>query len=192
MAKILANRLKPILSNHISLEQFAFLENRQIHDAIGIAQEGLHSMHTKRIKGMVLNIDLAKAFDQVSWLYIRMLLTHLGFPLQTINWIMCSITIVSYSILINGTATNFFHAEWGLRQGCPLSPILFLLVMEGLSRCIIDETSRGRLKGICLTTNCVLTHLLFVDDIILFPNGTLSDTSVVRAIMLLFCKTMGM
>ena len=114
MAKILANRLKPILSNFISPKQFAFLENRQIHDAIGISQEGLHSMHTKKIKGMILKIDLAKAFDQASWLYIRMLLTHLGFSLQVINWIMCCITSVSYSIIINGAATNFFHAEWGL------------------------------------------------------------------------------
>ena len=77
-----------------------------------------------------------------------MLLTHLGFPNPMINWITCCINSVSYSVLINGVATEFFHSERGLRQGCPLSPFLFLLVMEGLSRWLIDERYRGRLRGI--------------------------------------------
>ena len=125
MAKSLPNQLKPILSNFISPEQFTFLKNRQIHDAIAIAQEGLHNMHTKKIKGMILKIDMAKAFDQASWIYIHMFLIHMGFPIQVINWIMCCITYVSFSIIINGAATNFFHAERGLRQGCSLSPFSF-------------------------------------------------------------------
>ena len=66
MAKIISNRLTLILYNHISPEQFYFLENRQIHEAIGVAQEGLHSVHTKKIKGMILKIDPEKAFDQTS------------------------------------------------------------------------------------------------------------------------------
>ena len=148
-------------------------------------------MHTKKFKGVILKIDLAKAFDQASWLYIRVLLTHLGFPVQVINWIMCCITSVSFSILINGAATKFFHAKRGLRQGCPLSPLLFLLIMEGLSKCIIDERDRGRLKGIHISANVVLTNLIFVDDIILFLNGKPGDSTVVRYI-LLFCSASSM
>ena len=63
MAKIISNRIKPILSNFISPEQFSFLENRQIHEAIGFSQEGIHSMYIKNIKGMILKIDLEKAFE---------------------------------------------------------------------------------------------------------------------------------
>lgn len=133
ISKIIANRLNPILSKHISPKQFSFLEHRHIHEAIGTTQEALHSIKTKKFKGMVLKIDLATEFDQTSWLYIRMLLTHLGFPLPFIQWIMCCITNVSYSVLINGSKSSFFHAKRGLRQGCPLSPLLFLLIMEGLS-----------------------------------------------------------
>ena len=92
---------------------------------------------------------------------------------------MCRITSVSYSILMIGDATNFFHAERDLRQVCPLPPRLFLLIMEGLSRCIIDERDRGRLKGIRIAEDCILTHLLFVDDIFLFLNGSLGDSTVV-------------
>lgn len=85
ISKIIANRLKPILSDHISQEQFAFLHHRHIEEAIGSAQEVLHSVKLKKLKGMTLKIDLSKAFDKVSWLYIRMILTHLGFPLGFSN-----------------------------------------------------------------------------------------------------------
>lgn len=79
IAKILANRLRPILSCHISSEQFSFLQNRQIHEAIGRAQEALHSLKTKKLKRAILKIDLAKAFNRVSWLYIKKILARLGF-----------------------------------------------------------------------------------------------------------------
>jgi len=80
IANIIANHLKPILSRHISSEKFAFLQHRQIHEAIATARELLHTMQTKKKKGMILKVDLSKAFDRENWLYIRLLLTHLGFP----------------------------------------------------------------------------------------------------------------
>ena len=108
-------RIKGFLSQHISKEQFGFLEGRQIHEVVGVAQEGLHSMKTKKIKGVVLKIDLSKAYDKVSWFFIRMLLTHLGFCISFIRWVMSYITTVSFSVLINDAASPFFHLERGLR-----------------------------------------------------------------------------
>lgn len=84
ISKIIVKRLKYILSEHISKEQFGFLEGRQIHEVIGVAREGLHSIKTKHLRGDVLKIDLSKAFDRVNWLYIRLLLTHLGFHIDFI------------------------------------------------------------------------------------------------------------
>eukprot|EP00253_Pinus_taeda_P009121 PITA_09121 len=63
IAKLITNRLKPILSKHISPEKFAFIDHHHIHEAVGIAQEAIHSIKTRKLKGMVLKIDLAKAFD---------------------------------------------------------------------------------------------------------------------------------
>ena len=82
-----------------------------------MAQEGLHSIKTKHLQGAVIKIDLSKAYDKVNWLYIRLLLTHLGFHIDFIRWIMGCISLVSFAILINGAASPFFHAERGLRQG---------------------------------------------------------------------------
>eukprot|EP00253_Pinus_taeda_P035296 PITA_35296 len=192
ISKIIANRIKPILSRHISPQQFAFLENRQIHEAIGSAQEAIHSIWTKHLKCILLKIDLSKAFDRVSWLYIKMILIHIGFPLALINWIMACITSPTFSILINGSASHFFHSEKGLRQGCPLSPLLFLLVIEALSRLIISTKREGTIRGLKITDVCFLTHLLFVDDVLILLDGSVQDTTSFTHILELFSKATGM
>jgi hypothetical protein len=117
ISKVISRRLKDILSRNISSEQFGFLVGRQIHEAIGVAQEGLHSMKTKKLKGVVVKIDLSKAYDRVNWLYIRMLMIHLGFGVEFTNWVMGCLSTVSFSILLNGSTTSFFHAERGLDRG---------------------------------------------------------------------------
>jgi hypothetical protein len=139
VSKIIARRVKIILSNKISSEQFGFLEGRRIHETVGVAQETLHNIKSRKLKGALLKIDLSKAYDRASWLYIHRLPTHLGFAAFFVRWIMCCITTVSFSVLINGSASPFFHLERGLRQGFPLSPLLFLLVVEGINREISEE-----------------------------------------------------
>jgi len=175
IAKVIALRIKPILSRHISPEQFGFLNGRQIHEAIGVAQEVLHSVKQKNKKGAVIKIDLSKAYDRINWIYIHLLLTHLGFKVDFISWIMGCITNVSYAILINGATTPFFKGQRGLRQGCPLSPLLFLLVAEGLSQLIQKAKREGKVKGIEAAVNMNISHLLFVDDILVFTNGASNE-----------------
>eukprot|EP00253_Pinus_taeda_P002123 PITA_02123 len=192
ISKIIANRIRPILSKHILSEQFAFLEDHQIHEAIDTTQEAIHSIRSHRLKGIILKIDLVKAFDRVNWLYIKMLLIHLGFPLLFTNWIMAIIYTPSYSLLINGFASPFFHVERGLRQGCPLSPLLFLLVMECLSRLIYHEKQNGRLIGINITDQCYLTHLLFMDDVLIFLDGSIRGTNSLDKILAIFYRSTGM
>jgi hypothetical protein len=92
VAKVISGRIKSILSNKVSKEQFGFLEGRQNQEAIGVAQEGIHSIETQKSKGAVLKINLSKAYDKVSWLYIKLLLTHLGFEVPFINWVMNCVT----------------------------------------------------------------------------------------------------
>ena len=113
------------------------MDGRQIHEAIGVAQETIHSVKQMNMKGAVIKIDLSKAYDRISGTYLRMLLTHLGFKTDFNSWIMGCITSVNFAVLINGAASPFFKGKRGLRQGCPLSPLLFLLVAEGLSQLIL-------------------------------------------------------
>lgn len=188
IVKIFANRIKPILSQHISQEQFSFLISRMIYEAIGISQEDLHSLKINKLKGMVFKIDPSKVFDRTCWLYLRLLLTHLGFPHEFILWIICCLSSVSYNFLINGSTSNFLHAKRALRQGCPLSPLLFLLFMEGLSRLITEEKLHGILKGIKIVDNVIFSHSLFVDDVIIFLNGPVNDSTYFNVILNIFYK----
>lgn len=148
----------------------------------------MHTMQLKNHKGMILKVDLSKAFDRTNWLYIRLSLTHLGFPYGYIKWIMIFITYVSYSVLLNDKDTSFFTLERGLRQGCPLSPLLFLLIMEGLSRIIASARDRNHFTGIKIAEIFYLTHLLFVDDILIFLNGSMGTPLLFRIYSYTFNK----
>eukprot|EP00253_Pinus_taeda_P007121 PITA_07121 len=141
---------------------------------------------------MILKINLSKAFDRVNWLYIRILLTHLGFPYPFIKWIMCCITNILYSVLINGSASPSFHAERGLRQSCPLSHLLFLLIIEGLSRTIGHEHRQGQIRGIKITEACIVTHLLFVDNVLVFLGGDIGAITSLHRTLATFLKAKGM
>eukprot|EP00253_Pinus_taeda_P029778 PITA_29778 len=137
---------------------------------------------------MILKIDLSKSFDRVNWFYLRLLLTHIGFPFIFIKWIMSYITDVPYSVLINGSASPLFHVERGLRQGCPLSSLFFLLVMESISIFVHEEHRNGRLKGIKVTNFVFLTHFFFMDDVLIFLSGSLGDLTTLHQVMGVFQK----
>jgi hypothetical protein len=148
VSKIMTQRLKPILIELISKEQFGFLQHRQIHDAMALAQEALHSIKLSKQEAVILKINLSKAYYRVNWTYLHLILLQLGINLNTLNWIMGCVQSVSFLDLINGTPSNLFCALQGLRQGCPLSPFLFLLVAYGLSKLIVGVKSKGELIGI--------------------------------------------
>jgi hypothetical protein len=141
---------------------------------------------------VVIKIDLSKAFDRVNWLYIRMLLIHLGFGVAFTNWIMGCLSSVSFSILINGSTSSFFKAERGVRQGCPLSPLLFLLVVECLSRFLNEAKSAGNFRGIKISPGLYISHLLFVDDILIFCDGSRQDIEKLCEGLILFKHATGM
>lgn len=190
--KVVSRRLKEVLSKNISMEQFGFLQGRQIHEAIGVAQEALHNLKSKNISGVVLKLDLSKAYDRVSWLYVKMMLIHLGFDIGFVRWVMGCILTASFVVLINIATSPLFKVEQGLRQGCPLSPLIFLLVAEGLSRFLKEAVRRGDLTGLILALGINLTHLLFVDDILLFDRGTRRDIDCLYRGLNMFKTTTGM
>jgi len=82
ISKIISNRIKPMLAHYISKEQFVFLRERQIIEAIGLAQESLHSIKVKKLQTLVLKLDLSKAYDKVNWDTLRMILCQIGMYLS--------------------------------------------------------------------------------------------------------------
>lgn len=185
-------RVKKLLSKVILLEQFGFLEGRQIHDAVGATPEGIHSIKMRKLSAMVAKLDLSKAYDYVFWLSLRMLLIHIDFTLNVVNWIMACVTYVSFAVLVNGLASPFFTPGKRLCQGCPLPPYLFLPVAEGLSHVISEAKRIERIKSIKIGEEFLLTHLLFIDDVLLFTNGSLAEGRALQEILNLYKKATGL
>lgn len=136
ISKVIANRLKPILPLIIFEEKSGYVEGRQILDNILLAQEMIHTLQSRNIPGMLIQLDLSKAFDKINWNYLEAILNAFGFDTQWIRWILALIKSTSFSILVNGSPSTPFSPSRGIRQGDLLSPFLFVILMEGLSRII--------------------------------------------------------
>jgi hypothetical protein len=85
----------------------------------------------------------------------------------------------------------FFQSGRGLRQGCPLSPLLFILVMEGLSLALKRGQVEGKLTGIKVSRLIRILHLLFVDDILIMSKASLDEWQEINRILTVFCSATG-
>jgi hypothetical protein len=169
------------------------LEGRRIQDAIGTAFECLHSIaKKKKNKSLILKLDLRKAYDCVDWDFLHLILNQVGFGSQMTRWIMSCVTSPSYVVLINGEVTDFFKSERGLRQGCPLSPLLFILVMEALSLLLKKSKVENKLSGVKVSNLINILHLLFVDDVLILSKADLSEWKEIFDLINLFCKVTGL
>ncbi|XP_059316202.1 uncharacterized protein LOC132067074 [Lycium ferocissimum] len=119
----------------------------------------------------MLKIDLQKAYDSVKWVFIQQMLEELGFSELYISWVMECIQTVNYSMLINGEPTQPFHAAKGLREGDPVSHFLFGVAVECLSRALVDLKIVKEYKYHPRCAKLGITHLSFVDDLLLFARG---------------------
>jgi hypothetical protein len=109
---------------------------------------GLKESLIPQTRALVLKLDLKKAFDNIDWGFLRLILLSAGFGIKITDWVMSCVTSANFVVLINGEATKFFKSERGLRQGCPLSPYLFIMIMEGLSLLLTKNVSDHQISGI--------------------------------------------
>lgn len=195
ISKVLSNRLKRILPAVISETQSAFVAGRLITDNILVAFETMHSIKTKTQGNegqMAFKLDMTKAFDRVEWNFIEKLMQKLGFNHRWINLIMMCIITASFSINIEGQPRGHFVSSRGVRQGDPLSPYLFILCAEGLSHRLDLKQKQGRIQGIFASRSGPrITHLLFVDDSLLFSRAMEQDSRSIMTILKDYEKASG-
>eukprot|EP00253_Pinus_taeda_P014858 PITA_14858 len=139
-----------------------------------------------------MQLDIDKAYDKVKWAYIKKVLIAFGFDHNWVRRIMALVTSFSFSILVNGSPSKIFIPSRGLRQGDPLSPFLFILMMERLGRSIKHAKSMGKIKGLQLTENGeALTYEQFVDDTMLQGIPTVKEATVYKQILNDFARATG-
>jgi len=149
----------------------------------------VHSLITIKQVGMIMQLDIAKAYDKLSWSYIRAILKAYGFDHNWIKWVMALATIASCSILLNGSPSRTFKPSRGLRKGDPHSPFLFILMMEGLGRAIKVAKEEGRIQGLRLNQGGdMVTHQQFVDDAKLQGTPTAKEAKAFKHILSEFSR----
>eukprot|EP00253_Pinus_taeda_P019056 PITA_19056 len=140
-----------------------------------------------------MQLDLAKAYDKLNWTYIRRVLIAFGFDHNWVRWVMALVTSSSFSILVDGSPFEIFIPSRGLRQGDPLSPFLFILMMERLGRSIKQAKVEGKIKGLQLSRNGrTLTHQQFVDDTMLQGVPTIKEALAYKQLLNDFGLATGM
>jgi hypothetical protein len=148
ITKILANRLAPHMNSLISNAQNAFIKKMCIHDNFIYAQRVIQLLHKKKRPALFIKLDISKAFDSLGWTFLLEVLENLGFSRKWRNWISAMLGTATSRVLINGKPSMEIRHARGLRQGDPLSPLLFILAIDPLQHIIEAAANKGVLKPV--------------------------------------------
>lgn len=164
ISKLLSARLQSLLQKVISNSQSAFMPKRLLAENVLLATELVHGYNRQNIESSgMLKVDLRKAFDSVRWDFVISTLRALNIPEKFVNWIEECISTPSFAISVNGQSRGFFKSTRGLRQGDPLSPYLFVLVMQVFSRLLKSRYESGYIKYHPNTSEIQISHLMFAE-----------------------------
>jgi hypothetical protein len=181
-AKLLAVRLRPKMDTLISANQSAFIRGRNLHDNFMLVRQLARKINSDREAGVLLKLDIARAFDSISWAFLFQVLKHLGLSNKWLSWLAILFRTTTTEVLVNGVPGRRIYHVRGLRQGDPLSPMLFVCGMEVLSVAMIKLSKSSLLENI---RGC--KHLqrisLYADDVVLFFKPKIGDLVTVREML---------
>ena len=167
LTKVLALRLALAMSEIISKSQTAFIRGRSIHNNSQYVRSSARRFHRNRSPMLLIKLDISKAFDSVRWDYLLSLLQHIGFPAKWHDWIAAILSTSSSQILLNGIPGQLIIHGRGLRQGNPLSPLVFILAIDPLQRLLNIATEAGILSKVGRSRTRLQTSM-YADDAVIF------------------------
>lgn len=177
--KVMAIRLQPFMQQLVSSYQSAFIRGHCIHDNFIFVQSAIRKLHHDNHATLMLKLDISKAFDSVSWTFLLKLLLHLGFPSRWIQWTAMLLRNSTSRILVNQSLSERISHRRGLRQGDPLSPLLFVFIMDCLARLLTLAEESALLLPIGRRSRLARISL-YADDAMIFLNPSPQDQEVIR------------
>ena len=178
-------------SGLVSPPQSAFIKKRCIHDNFIHVQGMIKGMHKEKTPGFFLKLDITKAFDSVSWAFLLELLGVLGFGPRWRRWVCLLLSTASSRVMLNGKPGPRIAHRRGLRQGDPLSPMLFILAIDPLHHLFRVASEAGLLLPF-RAAPVRFAVSLYADDAGIFVGPEVADMMVVRAILDAFAAATGL
>jgi len=179
LAKILTNRAKKILPSIVNSDQTCSVAGRSILDNAHLLRNVQDYVEQKDIGAVFVSLDQRKAFDRVNWWYLRQVLEKFGFGPNFCKWVKILYTDINSSVLCNGDVSRSFSLSRGVRQGCPLSPLLYILSLEPLACAIREEKI---IHGVKLPGGTEARISMYADDTTLILSD---ENSITRSFSLI-------
>ena len=184
IAKALAQRLNTCLFKCVQSDQFAFVKGRQVADLLRELDDVIEYGKTHFPKSILLSIDYAKAFDTLSLNAVKKAMKFYGFGEVFCKWIDILLAERKSSVRNGGYISDYFEMERGVRQGCPISPLLFILTLELLAR---DIRKNNTIKGIKIPGQTASIKIkMYADDATLFLHDVIDFREVLSRIKLFY------
>ena len=164
-SKLLTSRMSMVLGEVIHPDQTCALPGRRITDNLILIRDTICYARDRNMRLLILNLDFEKAFDRVSHQYLFKVLLKLGFPGRFIAWVGLLYRDITSRFVVSGHLTNAVDIRCGVRQGCPLSPLLYIAAIEPLAQILRRDQW---IKGVSIpgsggdTAKC----FLYMDDVI--------------------------
>ena len=181
LARVLANRLQLVISDLIGPEQNYAVKGRSIRDNLHLVRQILEGIKDDT-RAALINLDQSKAFDRVDHRFLAAVLETAGFQPEFRKWISILYHNPQAVVQVNGRCSGAFAIERSVRQGCPLSPLLYVLALEPLLRRLRDGGARPALRGILLSGSVRAKISAFADDITVFVSGRWDIVAVKEAV----------
>ncbi len=189
LAKTLAKRLQDLLPNVIRFNQTGFVEGRSILDNIFLAQKAHVWAEESKQDLVLLLLDFEKAFDKIKWSFLFEVLAKISFGPKWIQWVSSLYTSASSTIKLNGVEGSAFPLARSVRQGCPLSPYLFILATDVLGHMMDDP--RFGVEGLILPGGREVRDQTFADDTALYLQGMRENMERTQRVLNIFYKASG-